>query len=135
MLIDFGDAIIVEDEAIYEEFVGTPCYLSPERFYQHYGWQIKKSDIWAIGVILYELIVGTHCFEGKNKKEIFLKILANNWRWPDNIVISESCRRFVEVCICCIYNYMHSTLCLDFFYPLDTLFFVSFIFCVEMLSI
>ncbi|ETO19773.1 hypothetical protein RFI_17458 [Reticulomyxa filosa] len=50
-LIDFGDSLLIENDTKYYELAGTPCYLSPERWESHEGWQLKASDIWAIGVI------------------------------------------------------------------------------------
>ncbi len=44
------------------QVVGTPCYISPEicegKMYA------KKSDIWALGCILYEMTTLNKAFEG-----------------------------------------------------------------------
>jgi len=60
--IDFGDALVVKDDKVYTEFAGTQCYLSPERWRQHFGWELKASDIWAVGVITFEMVTGRRCF-------------------------------------------------------------------------
>lgn len=53
--------------------VGTPYYLSPEicesKPYNH------KSDIWALGCILYELCAHRHAFEGDNITSLIRRIL------------------------------------------------------------
>lgn len=53
--------------------IGTPYYLSPEicegRQYA------KKSDVWALGCILYELCTLAHAFDGKSLPGLVLKIL------------------------------------------------------------
>lgn len=56
--------------------VGTPYYLSPEVCKgQRYSW---KSDIWALGVILYELCTFNHPFEGNNLMCLVFQICAND---------------------------------------------------------
>eukprot|EP01084_Bolivina_argentea_P019895 36992_1 len=50
-LIDFGDAEMAKPNKIYTEFVGTPPYMSPERLGKHNSIELKKSDIWSIGVL------------------------------------------------------------------------------------
>jgi serine/threonine protein kinase len=54
--------------------VGTPYYLSPEicqnNPYNH------KTDVWALGAIMYELLALRHPFEAKNLHELVLKIVG-----------------------------------------------------------
>ena len=66
---------------------------------EHKGWELKKSDIWAIGVIAYEMYCGQRCFDGKSQKEVFSKILNANWRWPKHRRPSCKMRDFVEKCL------------------------------------
>ncbi len=40
---------------------GSPAYMAPERFYGHYSY---ASDLYAIGVIMFELLVGARPFSG-----------------------------------------------------------------------
>ena len=41
--------------------IGSPAYMAPERFYGHYSY---ASDLYAIGVMLFELLVGERPFSG-----------------------------------------------------------------------
>ena len=58
--------------------IGTPYYMSPEQV----GGQSQKidhrTDVWAVGVILYESIVGAVPFSGDNPQELFVNILIND---------------------------------------------------------
>ncbi|MEM1369525.1 MAG: serine/threonine-protein kinase [Cyanobacteria bacterium P01_H01_bin.15] len=44
---------------------GSPAYMAPERYYGHY---YPASDLYAIGVILFELVVGSRPFVGTPKQ-------------------------------------------------------------------
>ena len=52
--------------------MGTPFYLAPEL------WQdkacSKKSDVWAIGVILYEMVCMKYPFEAHEMEELEQKV-------------------------------------------------------------
>ena len=65
LLTDFGIAKMVENTAQFimtGSFVGTPQYASPE---QGLGQELDgRSDIYSLGVILYEMETGRQPFEG-----------------------------------------------------------------------
>ena len=57
--------------------VGTPFYLSPELCdRQPYD---KKSDVWSLGVVLYEMVTGKPPFRATNQRELFVKILDGKY--------------------------------------------------------
>eukprot|EP01084_Bolivina_argentea_P295695 509153_1 len=96
-LIDFGETIHIDPQQDYNEFVGTPCYFAPERFRQHAtGAELKKSDVWAIGVIMFEMLTGCRCFNGGDDQyEVQCNVMARKTEaWPPDLVLSSNAMDF-----------------------------------------
>lgn len=98
-IIDFGDAEIARVDKIYTEFVRTPPYMSPERLTEHNGEQLKKADVWAVGVMAFEMFTGRRCFDGATQKEVFAKVLRGDWQWDASRVPSAAMQNFVAQCL------------------------------------
>lgn len=45
----------------------------------------KFTDLWALGCIMYQFLVGMTPFHGKNADEVFQKILERNFQFPHHI--------------------------------------------------
>lgn len=59
---------------------GTPEYIAPEViFRQGYG---KPVDWWAMGVILYEFLVGCVPFFGDTPEELFGQVVSGAFSIP-----------------------------------------------------
>ncbi len=72
-IMDFGIALSQESEGITESgvIIGTPQYLSPE---QVDGKEIdSRTDIYSMGIILYEMVTGKVPFEGDSTYSIAFK--------------------------------------------------------------
>jgi len=80
-LADFGLAVeTVSDNVEYFGFAGTPGYLSPEVIKKEkYG---KAVDVWAIGVILYILLVGYPPFWNDDTKLLYEAIKKGEYNFP-----------------------------------------------------
>ena len=58
--------------------VGTPCYISPELCESKpYN---QKSDIWALGCVLYELCTLSRAFEAANLPALVFKIMKGSYK-------------------------------------------------------
>ena len=76
LLFDFGLARTETDETITltGDFAGTPFYVSPE---QARGRDVDhRTDVYSLGVTLYELLTLRRPFEGKNAQVVFRQLLT-----------------------------------------------------------
>jgi serine/threonine-protein kinase len=55
--------------------VGSPLYMSPEQMQSSKDLD-ARSDIWALGVILYELLAGASPFTAENMPQLVLKVVS-----------------------------------------------------------
>jgi serine/threonine protein kinase len=100
-LIDFG---VAKDEApskltMTGMIVGTPSYMSPE---QANGEKINnQSDIYSLGVLLYEMITGIKPFSGDTNTEVMMKIIKGKYISPSkyNTEIPFKLARIVKKCL------------------------------------
>merc|ERR1719499_313011 len=98
ILIDFGTALVVEEDAQYTDLVGTPFYLAPESATNapfRTGAMLKASDIWAIGVIAYICMTGSPPFYGQSNREICRAIVKQKLQFPEGSDLSTSFKDFV----------------------------------------
>jgi len=75
-LMDFGISRILKQETVQKKkcvLVGTPAYMSPEQAAGEASVD-QRSDIFSLGVVLYELLVGKKPFEGKDIHETVYRI-------------------------------------------------------------
>lgn len=75
MLGDFGIAKVLGESPFAMTLVGTPYYLSPELISKHL--YSTKSDIWSLGVTLYELAAQKRPFTGKTIVSVAMKIVES----------------------------------------------------------
>ena len=73
---DLGIAKQLNQGSFANTLIGTPYYISPEMCEDKpYN---QKSDVWALGCILYELCTFRHPFDATNQGALFLKIMKEN---------------------------------------------------------
>jgi serine/threonine-protein kinase len=86
-LVDFGIALRTEPDAprltAAGRIMGTPAYLSPE---QILGADADATtDLWAVGVVLYELVTGTLPFEGNDMPALLRAIIDRPLPYPRDV--------------------------------------------------
>ncbi|XP_046293099.1 microtubule-associated serine/threonine-protein kinase 3 isoform X2 [Marmota monax] len=68
-------------EFVDKQVCGTPEYIAPEViFRQGYG---KPVDWWAMGIVLYEFLVGCVPFFGDTPEELFGQVVSDEIIWPE----------------------------------------------------
>ncbi|SPF46036.1 Serine/threonine protein kinase [Candidatus Sulfopaludibacter sp. SbA4] len=74
--------------------LGTAAYMSPE---QARGRPVdKRTDIWAFGVVLYEILTGKRLFEGEDLTETMASVVKER---PDLSGVPANVRRLLERCL------------------------------------
>ena len=59
--------------------LGTAAYMSPE---QARGSAVdKRTDIWAFGAVLYEMLTGKHAFDGQDATDILASVIKSDPAW------------------------------------------------------
>lgn len=82
---DFGLALREQELGQGPRFVGTPAYMSPEQA-RNDGHRVDgRSDIFALGIVLYELLTTRRPFRGSSREELLDDIITRAPRPPRQI--------------------------------------------------
>jgi serine/threonine protein kinase len=73
-------------------FVGTPLYVAPEML--EFNSSSYYTDLWALGCILYEMLVGTSPFYAPSKDAVFSNVLECIFKFPPDI--DKNARDLIE---------------------------------------
>src|SRR5579863_9835292 len=109
-VLDFGLAKAFEGDAASEDIsnsptlsmaatmqgviLGTAGYMSPE---QARGKRVdKRADIWAFGVVLYELVIGKRLFEGEDAAHTLAAIIMQK---PDLSAVPSHVQPLLQRCL------------------------------------
>ena len=77
--------------------LGTVAYMSPE---QARGKVVdKRTDIWAFGCVLYELLTGRCAFTGETASDVFASVLQQGPDWARLDGAPETVRRLLRRCL------------------------------------
>ena len=75
--------------------LGTAAYMSPEQARAKESVD-KRADIWAFGVVLYELLTGQRLFTGEDVGEILAKVIRDE---PDLSAVPAQVRPLLKRCL------------------------------------
>jgi serine/threonine protein kinase len=74
---DFGLAVTHESQrGLKGQVAGTIPYMAPEQVRGEAHWLNGQADIWALGVILYEMLAGRRPFQGEREEDVKEEILC-----------------------------------------------------------
>ncbi len=92
-ITDFGFARYFDNDIMIQTICGSPLYMAPEIMKsQKYDY---KSDLWSVGVIFYEMLVGKTPFKSKNIYELIRKIENDKVIIPPKIKLSINCKNLL----------------------------------------
>lgn len=95
-IADFGFARSLPSTSLAETLCGSPLYMAPEILrYEKYD---AKADLWSVGTVLYEMMVGKPPFRASNHVELLRKIERGEDRikFPEETTLSDSMKRLIR---------------------------------------
>lgn len=84
-LMDFGIAQILDDQklTLTGQLIGSPAYMAPELIS---GRPLdQRTDLFSLGILLYQLATGTLPFSGRNPHEVLNRIADGDFPLPSSI--------------------------------------------------
>jgi len=100
-VVDFGLAKLAGEATVTRQgsVIGTPAYMSPE---QATGDETDgRSDLWALGAILYEMVTGRRAFAADHEQAILLAITTSDPTPIDNLrsEVPAEVQRIIRRCL------------------------------------
>ena len=95
VISDFGFVRDGDSNTMFDTLCGSPMYMAPEimtnKSYDN------KSDLWSVGVIMYELLFGTTPYHAKNMIQLMKKIKKRDVIIPEEYseLISDECKELL----------------------------------------
>ena len=76
--------------------MGTPFFLAPELWEDRdYS---RKSDVWALGVVLYELCTHRYPFTANNVEELAAKVVREKYA-PIPMTVNKQLAEIIQRCL------------------------------------
>jgi len=85
VVIDFGLCGVSDQKSrLMNQFCGSPAYAAPE-LVQRIPYNGKLTDVWAMGIILYTLLVGDYPFVGDDIGALYKQIVYKTPHFPSHV--------------------------------------------------
>ncbi|RDX68682.1 Serine/threonine-protein kinase ATG1a, partial [Mucuna pruriens] len=93
---DFGFARSLTPQGLADTLCGSPYYMAPEIIEnQKYD---AKADLWSVGAILYQLVIGRPPFDGNSQWQLFQNILASTELYFPPAALNELHSDCLDLC-------------------------------------
>lgn len=95
-IADFGFARVLPQTSLAETLCGSPLYMAPEILrYEKYD---AKADLWSVGTVLHEMMVGKPPFRANNHVELLRRIEKQEDRikFPEGSVLSSGMKALIR---------------------------------------
>jgi len=96
-IADLGFTRELKEDELASTFLGTPQYSAPEiltkQTYQN------NVDVWSLGCIYYEMLVGVLPFSASSKKLFIKNVLDGDFILPHTIEVSVDAAKFLTSCL------------------------------------
>ena len=92
-IADFGFARYFDNDNMIQTMCGSPMYMAPE-ITNKKQYNIK-SDLWSVGVILYEMLFGCTPYKAKNIVQLIKNINKYPIEIPNDFMVSSQCENLL----------------------------------------
>lgn len=95
-IADFGFARSLPSTSLAETLCGSPLYMAPEILrYEKYD---AKADLWSVGTVLYEMMVGKPPFRASNHVELLRRIERgeDKIKFPEDTAMTDSMKQLIR---------------------------------------
>ncbi len=75
--------------------MGTPAYMSPEQARGDHSRIDARSDVFALGAMLFEILTGHPPYQGRNAVQLLLQAEDCQAKLPENLLVPRELRRIV----------------------------------------
>jgi serine/threonine-protein kinase ULK/ATG1 len=102
-ITDFGFSRYLKGDNLAKSVLGNPINMDPKILRKmariendsDFGYD-QKADIWSLGTITYELLIGCPAFDATSYDELIQKIEKGNYRIPHDISLSKEAIAFLN---------------------------------------
>ena len=102
-IIDFGFARYLESDSLAQSVLGSPINMDPKILMklrkidnnQSFGYD-QKADIWSLGTVCYELLIGAPPFDATTYDDLVSKIKQGSYKIPNELKLSKQSISFIN---------------------------------------